>query len=80
MLNCRICESTHPLAPLSSCAACSGPLDVHYAWNGSRTALQDRENWSYDALLPHGGDGHAEPHAARPRAERSPPHSTSTST
>ena len=61
MLNCRICESSHPLAPLSSCAACSGPLDVHYTWNGSRTALQDPENWSYDALLPHGGTGMPSP-------------------
>src|SRR5215204_6484727 len=61
MLNCRICESSHPLAPLSSCPACSGPLDVHYSWNGSRTALQDPENWSYDALLPHGGTGMPSP-------------------
>ena len=54
MLSCRICEATHPLAPLASCTACSGPLDVHYPWNGNRRALQERQRWSYEALLPHG--------------------------
>ena len=34
MLSCRICEATHPLAPLSSCDVCSGPLDVRYVWDG----------------------------------------------
>ncbi len=43
MLSCRICESTHPLAPLSSCPSCSGPLDVRYVFDsGTR------------GLLPHG--------------------------
>jgi threonine synthase len=60
-LTCRICEAAHPLAPLSSCTACSGPLDVHYSWNGSRRALQDRRSWSYDALLPHGQTGMPSP-------------------
>lgn len=44
MLSCRICESTHPLAPLSSCAACDGPLDVRYVWDGGPRLL-----------LPHAG-------------------------
>ena len=29
-LRCRVCERTHPLAPVSTCAACQGPLDVDY--------------------------------------------------
>jgi threonine synthase len=54
MLSCRICEATHPLAPLSSCAACSGPLDVRYVWDGSRGPLDDpQSHWNYGALLPH---------------------------
>ena len=56
MLSCRICEATHPLAPLSSCTACSGPLDVHYVWDRSRSVLDDRRSlWNYEALLPHRG-------------------------
>ena len=55
VLSCRICEATHPLAPLSSCDACSGPLDVRYLWDGSRGVLDDpRSLWSREALLPHG--------------------------
>ncbi|MDX6398493.1 MAG: threonine synthase, partial [Gaiellaceae bacterium] len=53
MLSCRICEATHPLAPLSSCTACSGPLDVRYVWDGSRGVLDDPGSWDYAALLPH---------------------------
>jgi threonine synthase len=54
MLSCRICEATHPLAPLSSCDVCSGPLDVRYVWDGSHGVLDDpRSLWSRDALLPH---------------------------
>jgi len=48
MLSCRICEATRPLAPLSSCDACSGPLDVHYVRDGSRSALLPH----HDAPLP----------------------------
>jgi threonine synthase len=33
-LRCRLCERTHPLAPLSACPACAGPLDVAYEPNG----------------------------------------------
>jgi threonine synthase len=47
MLSCRICEATQPLAPFSSCPACSGPLDVRYVWDGSRRLLDE------GALLPH---------------------------
>ena len=54
MLSCRICEATHPLAPLSSCDACSGPLDVRYVWDGSRGTPDDPSSlWSRGALLPH---------------------------
>ena len=50
MLSCRICEATHPLAPLSSCEACSGPLDVRYVWDGSHGLLDNpRSLWSRDA-------------------------------
>ena len=48
MLSCRICEATRPLAPLSSCDSCSGPLDVHYVRDGSRSALLPHD----DAPLP----------------------------
>ena len=54
MLSCRICEATHPLAPLSSCGACSGPLDVRYVWDGSPAPLDDPQSrWDHGALLPH---------------------------
>jgi threonine synthase len=54
MLSCRICEATHPLAPVSSCPACSGPLDVRYVWDGNRGLLDDPQTlWDYGALLPH---------------------------
>jgi threonine synthase len=49
VLSCRVCESTQPLAPRSSCSACSGPLDVHYV-NG-RDSLLARPRAD---LLPHG--------------------------
>jgi threonine synthase len=53
MLSCRICEATHPLAPLLSCDVCSGPLDVRYVWDGSRGVDDRRSLWSRGALLPH---------------------------
>lgn len=53
-LSCRICETTHPLAPLSSCDACSGPLDVRYGSPGDgRRAGDPRSLWNFRALLPH---------------------------
>jgi len=51
VLSCRICEETHPLAPVSHCAACSGPLDVRYIRNGSGPLAADLR--SDRALLPH---------------------------
>ena len=54
VLSCRICEATHPLAPVSRCAACSGPLDVRYVSNGNGSLLADPQALSSDrALLPH---------------------------
>lgn len=54
MLSCRICEATHPLAPASSCAACSGPLDIRYIRDGSRGVPDDPNSlWNYETLLPH---------------------------
>jgi threonine synthase len=49
VLSCRICESTQPLAPRSSCSTCSGPLDVHYV-NGRDSELARPRS----ELLPHG--------------------------
>ena len=54
MLSCRICEATQPLAPASSCPACSGPLDVRYVRDGSLGLLDDPQALlNYGALLPH---------------------------
>lgn len=54
VLSCRICEATHPLAPVSRCAACSGPLDVRYLANGNGSLLADPKTLPSDrALLPH---------------------------
>ena len=54
VLSCRICEATHPLAPVSRCAACSGPLDVRYLANGNGGLLADPQMLPSDrALLPH---------------------------
>jgi threonine synthase len=52
VLSCRVCEETHPLAPVSHCASCSGPLDVRYIPNGSGRLLADALE-SDRALLPH---------------------------
>jgi threonine synthase len=56
-LSCRICEESQPLAPLSSCAVCGGPLDVHYDWDETPVFRDLPSMWRYGALLPHGGDG-----------------------
>ena len=54
VLSCRICEETHPLAPVYSCDACSGPLDVRYVTNGNGGRLADADTLESDrALLPH---------------------------
>jgi threonine synthase len=56
-LSCRICEETQPLAPLSACPVCAGPLDVHYDWDEAPGFLDLPSMWRYQALLPHGHDG-----------------------
>jgi threonine synthase len=55
-LSCRICEETLPVAPLSACPVCAGPLDVHYEWDGVPVYLDRPSMWRYEALLPHGDD------------------------
>ena len=52
VLSCRICEETHPLAPVSRCGTCSGPLDVRYVANGNGALLADAMPVDR-ALLPH---------------------------
>jgi threonine synthase len=52
VLSCRVCEETHPLAPVSHCASCSGPLDVRYIPNGGGRLVADALE-SDRALLPH---------------------------
>ena len=54
VLSCRICEATHPLAPVARCPECSGPLDVRYISNGNGTLHADPHALRTDrALLPH---------------------------
>ena len=54
LLSCRICEATQPLAPVSSCPACSGPLDVRYLRDGSTGLLDNPQSLlNCGALLPH---------------------------
>ena len=55
-LTCRICEEAQPLAPLSCCPVCAGPLDVHYDWDELPGFLDLPSMWRYEALLPHGAD------------------------
>jgi threonine synthase len=59
-LCCRICERTQPLAPVSTCSVCVGPLDVAYELAGARLLGDDdgapRSMWRYRALLPHDPD------------------------
>ena len=55
-LTCRICEESRPLAPLSACPVCAGPLDVHYDWDGVPAFLDRPSMWRYEALLPHESD------------------------
>ncbi len=53
-LRCRVCEREHELAPLVSCPACHGPLDVHYdAARLPRPAESAPTSmWRYAELLP----------------------------
>jgi threonine synthase len=51
-----MCERTTPLAPLSVCAVCDGPLDVDYDLAGARLVAGNddapRSMWRYGDLLP----------------------------
>jgi threonine synthase len=56
LLRCRVCERTHPLAPLAECPACRGPVDVDYDLDGARLVPSGdapRSMWRYGDLLPH---------------------------
>jgi threonine synthase len=59
-LRCRICERTQPLAPVSTCSVCAGPLDVEYDLPGARLPgdadAAPRSMWRYSDLLPHDAD------------------------
>jgi threonine synthase len=56
-LRCRLCERTQPIAPVSTCSACGGPLDVQY--DLARTVVRPDADgaphsmWRYGELLPH---------------------------
>ena len=52
VLRCRLCERTHPLAPVSVCPECDGPLDVGYDLVAA-TVAPGRSMWRYESLLPH---------------------------
>src|SRR5437588_1468998 len=53
-LCCRVCEREFELAPLSSCPACHGPLDVHYTLDSfTPPANGPTSMWRYGDLLPH---------------------------
>ena len=55
VLRCRVCERTQPLAALSACPSCQGPLDVDYDLAGATFVRADapRSMWRYGDLLPH---------------------------
>ncbi|MCP9484507.1 MAG: threonine synthase [Gaiellaceae bacterium MAG52_C11] len=55
-LRCRVCERELPLAPVSACPACHGPVDVAYDLTEARLVGGDgapRSMWRYSDLLPH---------------------------
>lgn len=55
-LRCRVCERSLPLAPLSACPACHGPVDVTYDFTAARLTGGDgapHSMWRYGDLLPH---------------------------
>lgn len=55
-LRCRVCERNLPLAPVSACPACHGPVDVAYDFTAARLVGGDgapRSMWRYRDLLPH---------------------------
>jgi threonine synthase len=59
-LRCRLCERTQPLAPISACLECDGPLDVSYDLDAV-TLGPGRSMWRYESLLPHAPADHATP-------------------
>jgi threonine synthase len=59
-LRCRVCERTQPLAPLTACPDCDGPLDVGYDL-GAAARRRRRSMWRYEALLPHAPTDPASP-------------------
>ena len=55
-LRCRVCERDLPLAPVSACPVCHGPVDVAYDFTAARLVCDDggpRSMWRYRDLLPH---------------------------
>ncbi len=55
-LRCRVCERELPLAPVSACPACHGPVDVAYDFTAARLIASEgaaRSMWRYGDLLPH---------------------------
>jgi threonine synthase len=64
-LRCRLCERTQPVAPVSTCSACGGPLDVQY--DLARTVVRPHADgaphsmWRYGELLPHVPDNLSTP-------------------
>ena len=60
VLRCRLCERTQPLAPVSSCPECDGPLDVGYDLDAA-TVTEGRSMWRYESLLPHAPADRATP-------------------
>ncbi len=55
-VRCRICETAFPLAALSSCPICAGPLDVAYEWDDgepSRGGGGPRSMWRFADFLPY---------------------------
>jgi threonine synthase len=63
VLRCRQCERTQPLAALSACPSCRGPLDVDYDL-AEATLVRDpapRSMWRYRDLLPYAPEDDAAP-------------------
>ncbi len=55
-LCCRVCERELPLAPVSACPACHGPVDVAYDLTAAKLVGAGgaaRSMWRYGDLLPH---------------------------
>jgi threonine synthase len=53
--HCRLCERTQPLAPVATCDACGGPIDVRYDFSEPVLPVPDggpRSMWRYRHALP----------------------------